>query len=58
MPSRRKSGTPPKPRNPAARALRASPLFKQRVVANAVAYKRKRKFAKNPVDEVDPDENN
>jgi hypothetical protein len=58
-PPKRKA--PPKQRNLAARALR-DPLFRPKVMENPAAYKRRPKFAKNPVDETTeinqkPDEN-
>lgn len=48
-PPRKKS--PPRKRNLAARALR-SPLFRPKVVANPAAYKRKKRFTRNPVDDA------
>ena len=42
---------PPRKRNLAAKALR-SPLFRPKVVANPNAYKRRKKFIRNPVDEA------
>ncbi len=48
---------PPRKRNLAAKALR-DPLFRPRVEANPSAYKRRRKFIRNPVDLADDDQIN
>lgn len=48
---------PPKKRNLAAKALQ-SPLFRPKVVANPNAYKRKRRFIRNPVDDASDDQVN
>jgi len=48
---------PPRKRNLAAKALR-SPLFRPKVVANPSAYKRRRKFIRNPVDDASDDQIN
>lgn len=42
----KKGRKPPKARNPEARALE-SPLFRQRIVPNAKAYRRKRRNAQS-----------
>jgi hypothetical protein len=47
-PPRKKS--PPRKRNLAARALR-SPLFRPKIAANPNAYRRRKRFIRNPVDE-------
>lgn len=48
---------PPRKRNLAAKALR-SPLFRPRVLANPNAYRRRRRFTRNPVDEGSDDQIN
>jgi hypothetical protein len=48
---------PPKKRNLAAKALR-SPLFRPKVAANPAAYKRRKRFTRNPVDEPGDDQIN
>jgi hypothetical protein len=48
---------PPKKRNLAAKALR-SPLFRPRVAVNPAAYKRRKRFIRNPVDDTGDDEIN
>jgi hypothetical protein len=53
-PSKKK---PPRKRNLAAKALR-SPLFRPRVLANPNAYKRRKRFTRNPVDEGSDDQIN
>jgi hypothetical protein len=45
---------PPKRRNLAAKALR-SPLFRPKVAANPNAYKRRKRFIQNPVDDAPDD---
>jgi hypothetical protein len=48
---------PPKKRNLAAKALR-SPLFRPKVAANPAAYKRRKRFIRNPVDDAGDDQIN
>jgi len=48
---------PPRKRNLAAKALRST-LFRPKVVANPSAYKRRRKFIRNPVDDASDDQIN
>jgi hypothetical protein len=48
---------PPKKRNLAAKALR-SPLFQPRVAANPNAYRRRKRFTRNPVDDASDDQIN
>lgn len=54
-PPRKKA--PPKKRNLAARALR-SPLFRPKLAANPKAYKRNKRFIRNPVDDGSDDQIN
>ena len=54
-PPRRKA--PAKKRNLAAEALR-SPLFRQKIVANPNAYKRRKKFNQNQIDDISGDQIN
>ncbi|MBI4922906.1 MAG: hypothetical protein HY834_14255 [Devosia nanyangense] len=49
--------SPPARRNLAAKALR-SPLFRPRAEADPNAYKRRRKFIQNPVDDTSDDQIN
>lgn len=48
---------PPKKRNLAAKALR-SPLFRLKVAANPAAYRRRKRFIRNPVDDAGDDQIN
>ena len=48
---------PPQKRNLAARALR-SPLFRPKVAVNPTAYKRRRRFIRNQVDDTGDDQIN
>lgn len=48
---------PPRKRNLAAKALR-SPLFKPRIEANPNAYRRRKRFTRDPVDEGSDDQIN
>lgn len=51
-PPRKKA--PPKPRNPAARAL-GDPLFRPKIVEKPYVYKRRSKFTQKPVDPPEDD---
>ena len=48
---------PPRKRNLAAKVLR-SPLFKPKIEANPSAYRRRKRFTRNPVDDATNDEIN
>ncbi|MBN9344938.1 MAG: hypothetical protein J0I48_01880 [Devosia sp.] len=48
---------PPKKRNLAAKALR-SPLFRPKVAGNPAAYKRRKRFIRNPGDDTSDDQIN